>query len=400
MARHSVKLLATIGACSALTLALSSGAGALEIKTPSIDVPKPHINVPKPHIDVPTVNLRHHRLSTHANTLPNVNKNKLGGGSQGSTTTTTAKTPFVGPSNGAGSTDAKGVTTTVNTPFVGPSDTGGSTEGKVITETVGGSGAPGGVQQQTAGAAAAAAAAIGGAASGPGLPGGQPTSPVNTLPASVGPNRDSGINLGAVPPSQVTPLNPGSIAPPYGSAAYYNWLTGGGENAAYEADINALLAAAEQEGLDCAADPHQSGCTPGAGTNANAADTALADFQAYISYLLYLLALTTSANTGVNWTPQETADIEQAITACLNSPSTCAQTIANLNAELAGLGVPTVSTAPNGSGPNGSFQVLSTPSQIVSNAGFVHPTFEYGSPGPNRTLSWEVWWWQQQAQFF
>ena len=96
MPRRAVRLLATIGACSAFAFALPSGAGALdlEVNTPHINVLPPHVNVTKPHISVATVNLRHHRLSTGTHTLKNVNKL---GGSQGNTDTTTVNTPFVGP---------------------------------------------------------------------------------------------------------------------------------------------------------------------------------------------------------------------------------------------------------------------------------------------------------------
>ena len=326
MPRHTVRLLATIGACSAFALALSNGASALdlEVNTPHINVPPPRVNVPKPHINVPTVNLPHRRLSTGANTLKNVNKL---GGSQG---------------NG---------TTTAKTPFVGPSDTGGSAEGKVITETVGGSGTPAQIQQQNA-----AAVAIGAASNG--------TSPADTLPASVGPNRDSGVNLG-LNATQVVKINPGSIAPPYGTAAYYNYLTAGGKNVAYAADMSALEAAA------CPGDTNYGSlynCVSQA--NPSAAVTALVDFQAEINYLLFLLGLTQATDyAGYSFTPQETALIEQAITQCLASPSTCAATIANLETELQSLGVP-ASIPINNPGTVGTIQVYYTPAQIVGSSLF------------------------------
>ncbi len=344
MPRHTVRLLATIGACSALALALSSSAGAVEVEvnTPHINIPTPRINVPKPHVNVPTmnnvptVNLRHHRLSTGTNAL--TNGNKLGGGQGNATGTTTANTP--------------------NTPFVGPSDAGGSAKGKVLTETVGGSAIPTQVQQQNA-----AAAAIGGASSGTGSPGGQNTSPANTWDASLATSHDGGINVGPVP---LTKFNPGSLPPPYGSAAYYNWLTGGGENAAYTADRSALQG------------------------------SALQDFESLLNYLLFLLGLTQdTASTGYSFTPYETALIEAAITQCLASPSTCAATVANLEAELQSLGVPASIPCTNPVYGYGSIKVYYTPSQITAANSYFSITAQGGFF--DNELSYGVLAWQSAA---
>ena len=355
MARRTVRLLATMGACSALALTLSSGAGALEISTPHvniptphINVPTPHINVPKPHINVPTLNLRHDWLSNRANTFRN--GNKLGGG------------------------------TTVNTPFVGSSDSQGSIGIKVITKPVGGSVTPTQVQQQNAAAAALAqqqhqeaagvATGIAGASSGTGSPGGQ-----NTPALTWDPHLGSPLNVDH-PVASVNLKD--ALIPAYGTAAYYNYLTGGGENAVYAADMQALQAAVDL-------------CEFDGGGPCTAARSALSDFNALMNYLLYLLGLTQdAADTGMNWTAQETALIEQAMTACLNSPSTCAATIANLNTELASLGVPTIFNT----GAFGQFQVLSTLAQIES------PSYIFwGGPiaAPNNTLSFAVVYWQQGA---
>jgi hypothetical protein len=315
MADHTVRLLAT---CSAFAFALSGSAGALEINTPHVNVPTPHINVPKPnvpkpHINVPTVNLR---PSNNANTFTSVNK------------------------PGGGTTQASiGI--------------------KVITNTPGGSATPTQTQQQNAIAAApaqqqhqeaAVAAGIAGSSSGTGSPGGE-----NTLPAITwDPHRGSPLNVD----QPVASVNLKDLVPSYGTAAYYNYLTGGGENAAYAADMSGLQGSARS------------------------------DFNAYMNYLLYLLGLTQeAADTGVSWTAQETGLVEAAMTACVNSPSTCAATIANLDAELASLGVPTVFNS-----DYGSFQVLSTPSQVLSSS-----FFQGTIAPPNNTLSFAVGYWQQVA---
>ncbi len=379
MPRHAVRLLATIGACSAFALALSSGAGAVEVEvnTPHINIPTPRINVPKPHVNVPTmnnvptVNLRHHRLSKGANTLTNVNK--LGGGQGSTTTTTTGNTPFVGPSNAAGSTDAKGVTTTVNTPFVAPTNGTGPAEGKVLTETVGGSGPPSGVQQQNA--AAAAAAAISGAASGTGSPGGPNTSPANTWDASLATSHDGGINVGPVP---LTKFNPGSLPTAQSTAAFYNSLAAGADNAAYQADVSSLQApvTAAQDSAACATNPDGYQCLAAI----DAAVNPLNDFEAYVDYLLFLLAYAENPQYGYSFTPMETADIETALQECLASPSTCAATITQLNAELAALGAPSGYQT-----VDGPAQVIQSPAQIVA--------FWYDrstSPNGNTSLSTEL----------
>lgn len=167
--------------------------------------------------------------------------------------------------------------------------------------------------------------------------------------------------------------------------------------------MSALQAAAQQQALEiarvckeypgapeCKKVPCQNAALyPGCTTYANAAETAFQDFNAYMNYLLYLLGLTQdAAQTGMSWTAQETADIEAAITACLDSPSTCAATIANLNAELANLGVPTVFNS-----GFGSFQVLSTPAQITTSSS----GFEATIAPPDNTLSFAVGYWQQEA---
>ena len=344
MARHAVRLLATMSACSAFAFALSSGADALEISTPHVNIPTPHINVPmphinvaKPHINVPTVNLHHDWLSNRTNTFKSVNK--LGGGT----------TPSIGSSASQGSLGIKVITNSV----------GGS-----VTKTSPQNDAA--VQQQNAAAAAAAALAqqqhqeaagvaigIAGATSGTGAPGGE-----NTLPAITwDPHRSSPLNAD----QPVASVNLKDLVPSYGTAAYYNYLTGGGENAAYAADMSSLQGSARS------------------------------DFNAYMNYLLYLLGLTQDAAiTGMSWTAQETALIEAAMTACVNSPSTCAATIANLDAELASLGVPAqFNTA------FGSFQVLSTPSQILSSS-----LFNETIAAPDNTLSFAVVEWQQSDANF
>ena len=361
MARHAVRLLATMSACSAFAFALSSGADALEISTPHVNIPTPHINVPmphinvaKPHINVPTVNLHHDWLSNRTNTFKSVNK--LGGGT----------TPSIGSSASQGSLGIKVITNSV----------GGS-----VTKTSPQNDAA--VQQQNAAAAAAAALAqqqhqeaagvatgIAGASSGTGSPGGQ-----NTPALTWDPHLGSPLNVDH-PVASVNLKD--ALIPAYGTAAYYNYLTGGGENAAYAADMQALQAAVDL-------------CEFDGGGPCTAARSALSDFNALMNYLLYLLGLTQdAADTGMNWTAQETALIEQAMTACLNSPSTCAATIANLNAELASLGVPTIFNT----GAFGQFQVLSTLAQIES------PSYIFwGGPiaAPNNTLSFAVVYWQQGA---
>jgi hypothetical protein len=329
MAGHTVRLLAT---CSALAFALSSSAGALEINTPHVNVPAPHINVPKPHINVPTVKLQ---LSGHANTV------------------TSVKTPSIGSSNAQAPIGIKVITNTA----------GGSTTSTQAQKQNAAAAAPAQQQQQNDVAAAlaqqqhqeAAGVAIGiaGATSGTGAPGGE-----NTLPAITwDPHRSSPLNAD----QPVASVNLNDLVPSYGTAAYYNYLTGGGENAAYAADMSSLQGSARS------------------------------DFNAYMNYLLYLLGLTQDAAiTGMSWTAQETALIEAAMTACVNSPSTCAATIANLDAELASLGVPAqFNTA------FGSFQVLSTPSQILSSS-----LFNETIAAPDNTLSFAVVEWQQSDANF
>jgi hypothetical protein len=330
MPRHAVKLLATLGACSALAITLSSGGNALEIETPHVTVPTPHITVPKPDINVPTVNTGRNWLSNHAKTHA-----KFGTG-QGSTVP-----------------GGKSLTTTVNTPFVGPSNGTGSPEGKVITETLpnGPASADGKVITTTGG----------GASSGVGSPGGPNTSPVNTLPASILNNRDGLANLGPINTGPVTDPFP----PPYGTAAYFNWLTGGGpencgaagggEDAAFAADVQTF----EQEMSEASRDPGHGSAT----------DKKAADWASYMNYLIYLLGLTQDAHwTGVSFTPQETAEIEQAITACINSPSTCdAATITALNNELEAQGVAMVfGDTPSGYIVPPGTPVFYSPAQIVS----------------------------------
>jgi hypothetical protein len=304
-------------------------AGALEINTPRVNVPAPHINVPKPHINVPTVNLR---LSNHVNTV------------------TSVRTPSVGSSNAQGALGFKVVT---------PNTAGGSAT-PTQAQQQNAAAAPLAQQQQQNAVAAtlaqqqqqeAAGVAIGiaGATSGAGSPGGE-----NISGITWDPHRSSPLNAD----QPVASVNLNDLVPTYGTAAYYNYLKGGGENAAYAADMSSLQGSARS------------------------------DFNAYMNYLLYLLGLTQdTADTGMSWTAQETALIEAAMTACVNSPSTCAATVANLNAELASLGVPAqFNTA------FGSFFVLCTPSFILS-----FSFFQGTIAPPDNTLSFAVVYWQQAA---
>ena len=358
MGRHTVRLLATMGACSAFALMLSSGAGALEISTPHvniptphINVPTPHINVPKPHINVPTLNLRHDWLSNRANTFRN--GNKLGGG------------------------------TTVNTPFVGSSDSQGSIGIKVITKPVGGSVTPTQVQQQNAAAAALAqqqhqeaagvATGIAGASSGTGSPGGQNTFLGITLDISRSYGPGTGLN-------KDQPMSSGLNNLPLGlkTAAFYNSVAGGSDDAAYAADVSALQApvTTAKGSAACTTNPNGYQCLEAV----SAAENVLNDFEAYVDYLLFLLAYAENPGIGYSLTATETADIEAALQACLASPSTCAATIAQLNAELESLGVPS------------GYQTSFGPTPVIESPAKIAATWfdSANSPNGNLSLSAEV----------
>ncbi len=139
----------------------------------------------------------------------------------------------------------------------------------------------------------------------------------------------------------------------------YAAIAEGGDDSAYAVVFQAYQAAittAEQAltiASQCAVDPSLPQCAsaesvPQAQQNLSDAQNALMDFYTDMQYLLSLLTFVELApNYGDP--AAEMGAIEVAIQECLASPSTCDATIAQLNAVLAELGVPsTVSVSVNG----------------------------------------------------
>jgi hypothetical protein len=133
------------------------------------------------------------------------------------------------------------------------------------------------------------------------------------------------------------------FAPDTSIAGIYQAILNGGDDAAFAAVIagyEAALALASQ----CAIDPSLPGCASAESVDQAKQNlqNALQDFYPDMVYLMWLLVFVgDDACTSCADPEAEMAAVEAAVEECLASPSTCDATIAQLNAVLEELGVPT-----------------------------------------------------------